>query len=95
MKYLVSNTSALEIVHNNSSSTANITIQLGIRRPIVTVTESTYIAGVYGNDGTKNPGLPYCEVDEKTPNFTDNNVAVSTTTTNQITLNLDTNLMQI
>tara|TARA_R100001443_G_scaffold104862_1_gene113668 strand:+ start:7392 stop:7679 length:288 start_codon:yes stop_codon:yes gene_type:complete len=95
MTYLVSNTSALEIVQNNSSGAGEITIELGLTGPNIIITNATYVGGVYGNNGKKNPGMPYCEVNEKIPNFTDEMVAISSATTNQITLNLDTNINQI
>ena len=43
----------------------------------------------------KNPGLPYCELDEKQSTITDDWLAISANSKNQLTLNLITNLKQL
>ena len=95
MKYFVAPTSSLEIAKKSSNNTANIIIELGLTGPNVTLINNTYVSGVYGSNGKKNPGMNYCEIDNKIPSLTDEWLSISSSTTNQITLNLTTNLMQI
>tara|TARA_R100000742_G_C4277728_1_gene99866 strand:+ start:2648 stop:2938 length:291 start_codon:yes stop_codon:yes gene_type:complete len=96
MKYLVANTSELRIMHNNASSVAEITIQLGLKKPTVTLHDKAYISGVYDKtNGKKNPGMNYCEVNEKKPIILDDWVSISSSTKNQMTLHLKTKLKQL
>ena len=96
MKYLVAPTSELRIVHNNASASNEITIKLGLSKPTVTINKSTYIQGVYdSSSGKKNPGIPYCEVDNKESTITDEWLSISANSKNQLTLNLKTNLKQL
>ena len=96
MKYFVANTSALEIIHRNSSSVSEITIQLSLSGPNITISNSTYIDDVYDiSTRKKNPGMPYCELQEKKPTITDDWLAISANTKNQLTLNLKTKLKQL
>ena len=96
MKYFVSNTSGFTLLHRNESSASEITIKLGLVKPTITIKNSTYIDGVYDlNTNKKNPGLPYCEVENKTPTITDDWLSISANSKNQLTLNLITNLKQL
>ena len=96
MKHLVANTSEFRITHNNASDMAEITIQLGLKKPTVTLHNKAYVSGVYDKtSGKKNPGMNYCEVNEKTPTITDDWVSISSSTKNQLTLNLKTKLKQL
>ena len=89
MKYYVDPTSSLEIVQNNSSGVSEITIQLGIKGPKIIIDNIANIDGVYSlSNRKKNPGMSYCEIDNKEPTLTDDWIAISSTTTNEITLNL-------
>ena len=96
MKYLVAPTSGFQIVHRNTSLVSELTIKLGLVKPEIIISNSTYIGGVYDlSSSKKNPGLPYCEIDEKQPTITDDWISVSANTKNQLTLNLITNLKQL
>ena len=96
MKYLVANTSGFNIVHRNESSMSEITIKLGLVKPEIIISNSAYIDGVYDlNTNKKNPGLPYCEVEDKSPTITDDWLSISANSKNQLTLNLKTNLKQL
>lgn len=95
MKYFVAPTSSLQIAKKNSSNTANITIKLGLTGPDIILSNNAYVSGVYSSSGKKNPGMNYCEIDNKIPTLTDEWLSISNTTANQITLNLTTNLTQI
>ena len=96
MKYLVAPTSGFQITHRNSSLVSELTIKLGLVKPEITVKNSTYISGVYDlSTNKKNPGLPYCELDEKQSTITDDWLAISAYSKNQLTLNLITNLKQL
>ena len=54
------------------------------------------MSGVYDSaSGKKNPGLHYCEIDNKTPTITDDWISISANTKNQLTLNLKTKLKQL
>ena len=89
MKYLVAPTSGLHIVHRNKSSMTEITIQLGLVGPTITINNSTYISGVYDSTtNKKNPGFPYCELQDKKSTITDDWLSISTDSKNQLTLNL-------
>tara|TARA_R100000458_G_C8191187_1_gene184843 strand:+ start:436 stop:726 length:291 start_codon:yes stop_codon:yes gene_type:complete len=96
MKHYLATTSEFRIIHNNSSNTGEVTIQLGLSEPTVTVSNSSYISGVYdSSSGKKNPGMPYCEVDEQKPTITDEWRTISSGTKHQMTLNLKTKLKQL
>ena len=95
MKYFVAPASSLQIAKKNSSNTANIIIKLGLTGPDITLINNAYVSGVYNSSGKKNPGMNYCEIDNKVPTLADEWLSISSTTTNQITLNLTTNLSQI
>lgn len=96
MKYYVAPTSEFRITHNNASSVGEITIKLGLNGPSITCVDSSHISGVYdSSSGKKNPQMPYCEIDEKTPKFTDSWVSTSASRKNQITLKLKTKLKQL
>tara|TARA_Y100001937_G_scaffold38706_1_gene55077 strand:+ start:492 stop:782 length:291 start_codon:yes stop_codon:yes gene_type:complete len=96
MKYLVDKTSGFNIVHNNPSGVSEITINLSLTKANVVLKNSTYIGGVYDlNTGEKNPGISYCEIQEKKPTITDDWISISSDTKNQLTLNLKTKLKQL
>ena len=96
MKHLVAPTSEFRITHRNSSLSSEITIKLGLSKPTIIVKNATYISGAYDSStGKKNPGMPYCEVDDKTPTITDDWLSISANSKNQLTLNLKTNLKQL
>tara|TARA_R110002167_G_scaffold7683_11_gene36186 strand:+ start:7562 stop:7852 length:291 start_codon:yes stop_codon:yes gene_type:complete len=96
MKYLVAPTSAFEIVHRNSSNVSELTIKLGLVKPVITIKNSTYVSGVYDlSTNKKNPGIPYCEINEKQSTITDDWLAISSNSKNQLTLNLKTKLKQL
>ena len=96
MKHYVANTSEFRLIHNNSSSAAEITINLSITGPKITLSNQAHISGVYDStNGSKNPGMPYCEIDEKKPTITDEMLSISGDTQNRMTLNLKTKLKQL
>ena len=96
MKHLVAHTSEFRISHRNKSDAAEITIKLGLSKPVITISKSTFVSGVYDSaSGKKNPGLHYCEIDNKTPTITDDWISISANTKNQLTLNLKTKLKQL
>tara|TARA_R100001510_G_C7581206_1_gene154125 strand:- start:293 stop:583 length:291 start_codon:yes stop_codon:yes gene_type:complete len=96
MKYLVDKTSGLNIVHNNLSGLPEITINLSLSKAKIVLKNSAHISGVYDlNTGKKNPGMSYCEIQEKKPTITDDWISISSTTKNQLSLNLKTKLKQL
>ena len=96
MKHYIADTSGLRITHTNSSNHAEITINLSLVKPGVVLHNKAYIEGVYDlTTGKKNPGMHYCEVNEKRPTITDDWLPISSETQNQMTLNLKTKLKQL
>jgi len=96
MNYNVAPTSSINIVCEKPNGTAEVTITLTPTGPVIETVQPNYISGVYDlATGKKNPGMPYCEVQEKTPTITDDWIFVSNTTPSQLTLNLITNINQI
>ena len=96
MKHLVAPTSGFTLTHRNSTNMAEITIQLSLKKPIVTVKNSAYIEGVFDlTTGKKNPGLNYCEIDEKNPTILNDWLFVSQDSSNELTLNLKTKLKKL
>ena len=94
MKHYIASTSEYRIVKN--ATTAEITIQLGPTGPDVTCLNASYVAGVYDSSTEKkNPGMPYCETNEKSPTITDEWNALSGSSTHQMTLNLKTKFKQL
>ena len=94
MKHYVAPTSEFRIV--KQATTAEIDIQLGPTGPEITCLNAAYIAGVYDSStGKKNPGMPYCQVEEKTPTITDEWKPTSSSSKTQMTLNLKTKIKQL
>ena len=96
MKYFVSPTSNFNIAHRNSSAVSELTIKLSLKGPVITISNSTYIDGVFDSStNKKNPGMPYCEIQDKKPTITDDWLSISSNSKNQLTLNLKTKLKQL
>lgn len=96
MNYYVAPTSSINIINEKSHGMAEVTITLTPTGPVIETFEPNYIGGVYDlSSGKKNPGIPYCEVQEKSPSITDDWVFISDSTPSQLTLNLITNINQI
>ena len=96
MKHYVCPGSEFRIVQNTSSGVGEITISLNLTGPSITVTNAAYIGGAYdSSSGKKNPGIPYCQIDEPKPVFTDNWNNVSASSKKQVTLTLKSKLKQL
>ena len=92
----VAPSSSINIVHKKSSAMAEVNIILTITGPVVELVQPTYISGVFDlTSGKRNPGFPYCEIQEKAPTITDDWIFISNETPNQLTLNLISNTNQI
>tara|TARA_R100001443_G_C3227729_1_gene147583 strand:+ start:126 stop:416 length:291 start_codon:yes stop_codon:yes gene_type:complete len=96
MNYYVAPTSSIDIVKEKSHGMAEVTITLMPTGPVIETVQPNYISGVSDlSSGKKNPGMSYCEIQEKSPTITDDWIFISDSVPNQLTLNLITNINQI
>lgn len=95
MKYSAIDTQAVQLQNVSSGGTGEITINLHLTKPSIEVEKTTYISGVYGENGNLNPNPPLCSVDSYNSTILNNVKKISATEGSEITLILNTKYNEI
>ena len=90
MNYTSIDTQAVQLHCESSNGYGEVTINLHITKPTISVKKSAYISGVYDTSGNLNPLPPKIIVDTYKPAILNNIKTISVTENSQVTLKLNT-----
>ena len=94
MNYSAIDNQAIQIQSTTSGAIGEITINLHLTNPSITVKKSPYISGVYDSNGSVTNSSPTIQIDGYNSTILNNVRTISATEDSGVTLKLNTKLIK-